>query len=1093
MTRASEIRRLTTKEDGSILGIAKHMRQGMKLLSGPMAVVAFLLLMTLPATVPSYGQSVTGDVVGTVTDSTGLAVPGARVTVTNTGTQDKRNVATGTAGEYAFNSLQPGSYMLRVEPQGFKTYVVSSFVLGAADRTRIPVELQIGTTEQTVNVNAESIPTLQSDSATVQDTITQESVRDLPLNGRNFVGLVQLTAGVNPGLPTSVAGGARPDDRRQSSAYSANGQPDDLNNNLIDGLDNNERNAGFIGVRPSIDGISEVHIMTNDYSAEIGRSTGAVVNVLTKSGTDSFHGTLFEFFRNDIFDARNAFATTGRKPELRQNDFGGSIGGPIFKGKTFFFADAEFFRQVSGTTSLLPVPTAAQLANPSSLIGGATPNPVGLRYFELYPAANTTCPSGQACFQSAPNQTQYSKTIDARIDHHFSPSDTVFVRYTYNPVTTYVPGQLPAVTPSWAGQTVQPGGSVFNFDGPSTSNSQGVGIDYIHIFTPNLLLELRTGYTGIKIDSLPLNYGTNLDNKIGVINGNLGDMTSSALSPAYMLDGSAAVGDGAFVPIHNHNNTFQYNGVLTWNHGDQTIKAGGALIRRQVNYGQPTWAPQGMFWIANFAQLLSGGDVFIARGDQTGVQGFRTWEPSTFVQDDWRARKWLTLNLGLRYEVYTAFTEAHNQYSNFDLPTLSVKLASDSNRAIGVNTPHGDVAPRLGFAATLPHKTVLRGGYGISYYPQDIQGAIQVPNPPYNYVCFPCFVTSFPTMPLPPSPSTVSLTNPSGNLTYKAPNFKQGLFHQFNLVLQKELGGNSFSVGYVGSLGRNLLFQNDINRPLPSATAEAAGTPAPARVYAAQLPNAGTIGGNFSTALDNYNSLQATYIRRYHSGLTFNLNYTWAHGLGDNVNPSSTGANGLVTNNPRYDYSNSAVDIRHRIASFANYTLPFGNNLHGPAAYVSKGWQVNAIAFWQTGTAFGVSNGVAPQINLPDVSTDRPDRYARYAAIPASVIAGGKVQCLGGGTSGPCFAPQAFGTAGDTPNFSEYGPHQRRVDLSLFKDFGLFRETKLQFRAEAYNITNTPNFATPSGALETPGFGTITSTAGNETPRQFQFALKLLF
>jgi hypothetical protein len=1060
--------------------------------SGASRLVSLLLLLLLAA-MPLHSQSVTGDVVGTVTDSAGLVVPGAQVAIINTGTQDTRSEATGSAGEYAFNSLQPGSYTLRVEASGFKAYVVSSFTLGAADRTRIPIELQIGTTAQTVSVDAGSLPALQSDSATVQDTVAQESVRDLPLNGRNFVGLVQLTAGVNQGLPNSVAAGGRPDDRRQSSAYSANGQPDNLNNNLIDGLDNNERNSGFIGVRPSIDGISEVHIMTNDYSAEIGRSTGAVVNVLTKSGTDAFHGTLFEFLRNDILDARDAFATTGAKPELRQNDFGGSIGGPIIKGKTFFFADAEWFRQVSGTTSLLPVPTAAQLANPSSLIGGATPDAVGLRYFLLYPAANTTCPDGASCFQSAPNKTQFSKTVDARVDHHFSANDTLFVRYTYNPVTTNVPSPLPAVSPAWAGQTVDPGGSVFNFVGPSTSNSQGVGVDYLHIFNPNLLLELRTGYTGINIDSVPLNYGTNLSNKIGVINGNLEDPTTSALSPVHLLDGSADVGDGVFVPIHNHNNTFQYNGVLTWTRGDQTIKAGGALIRRQVNYDQPTWSPQGMFWTANWAQLLSGGDVFISRGDLSNLQGFRTWEPSTFVQDDWRARNWLTLNIGLRYEVYTPFTEAHNRYSNFDPTSLTVKLASSANPTIGVNTRYADVAPRIGFAATLPHNGVIRGGYGISYYPQDIQGGIQNANPPYSYVCFPCFTTTFPTMPLPPDPSTVSLTNPSGNLNYKPADFHQGLFHQLNLVAQKEIGGNSFSLGYVGSLGRNLLFQPDINRPLPATSAQPAGTPTPARVYAAQLPNVGQIGGELSTAQNNYNSLQASFIRRYRSGLTLNLNYTWAHGLGDSVNPSAAGADGLVTNDPHYDYSDTAADIRHRIAFFANYALPFGSHLHGPAAYAGKGWQLNTIAFWQTGTAFGVSNGVSPQINLPDASTDRPDRYTRYSAIPTSVIAAGNVQCLGGGNSGHCFAPQAFGTAGDTPNFSEYGPHQRRVDLSLFKDFDLLRESKLQFRAEAFNITNTPNLATPSGGFETPGFGTITSTAGNETPRQLQFALKLLF
>lgn len=1057
---------------------------------------AFLFALLTPSTAPA--QAITGDVVGTVTDATGAVVPNAKLTIVNVGTQEKRHALSGGAGEFSFTTLQPGSYTLRAEATGFKTYTLTAFNLGAGDRTRVPVQLQLGEAAETVEVHADSIPALQSDSATIQDVVPEQAVQDLPLNDRNFIGLVQITAGVNQGLSSSIASGSRPDDRRPSSSFSANGQPDTLNNNMIDGLDNNEREQGFIGVRPSIDGISEVHVMTNDYTAEVGRSTGAVVNILTKSGTNQFHGSAFEFVRNDKFDARDAFATTGNKPEYRQNNFGGSVGGPVWRNKTFFFADAEWDRLISGSTSLTHVPTASQLADPTTVAGvpaGATLNPVALRYFKLYPAANI---SGNAFYnyQSAPNKTQYATTTDVRIDHHFGPNDTLFAQYTYNPVTTTVPGALPTVSPDWAGGAkVAPGGSLFSFAGPSTGTSQGLHLDYVHIFNPNVLLELRAGYMRININTEPLNYGNNLSNKIGVINGNLGDPQTSALTPIYFLDGSASVGDGAFVPILDHNNTFQYNGVLTWTRGNQTIKAGGALIRRQLNYYQSQWSPQGEFWVFNWATFLQGIQYTTLRGNLSNLQGFRSWEPSGFVQDDWRARPWLTLNIGARYEVFSPFTEAHNIFSNFDLSTLTVKLATSGNPTAGVNTNWSNISPRFGFAASLKHNMVLRGGYGISYYPQDIQSQIQNPNPPYDFICSfgSCPASNFPVLPLPISPANTSLTNPVGSLTYKPADFRTGYYHQMNLVLQKEWANNVVSLGYVGSLGKRLLFQDDINRPTPSLTAEAAGTATPARIYAKQLPLAGQIQRNSNMGENSYHSLQASFVRRYRAGLTVNLNYTLAHGLGNSVNPSGSNQNGLWTGNPHYDYGNTTVDIRHRIAFSANYELPFGKNLNGAAGYVARGWQLNSIAFWQTGSAFGVSNGVSPQINLPGVSTDRPDRFARYSLVPTATIATGKVQCLGANHTGACFAPQAFGTPGNARQYSEYGPHQRRVDLSLFKNFELVEKTKLQFRAETFNITNTPNFSNPASGLETSSFGTIASTASNQNPRQIQLALKLLF
>lgn len=1060
-------------------------------------LIVSLAILALAGRRAAVAQAITGDIVGTVTDSTGAVVPNTTVIITNIGTQEKRQATSGAAGDYTFSVLQPGSYILVADAQGFKTYKLTPFKVGAGDRIRLDLPLQLGASTETVEVRSDSVPALQADSATIQDVVSETSVQNLPLNGRNFVGLVQITAGVNQGLSSSIASGNRPDDRRPTSSFSANGQPDTLNNNMVDGLDNNEREQGFIGVRPSIDGISEVRVMTNDYTAEVGRSTGAVVNVFTKGGSNEFHGTLFEYVRNDKFDARDYFATTGNKPEFRQNNFGGSLGGPVIKNKTFFFGDAEWNRLIAGNTYVVTVPTAGQLNDPTTLPGfpaGVPINDVALRYFQMYPAANL--PGSINNFEAAPNKTQFSTTVDARVDHHFSANDTFFGQYTWNPVTTTMPGALPSVSPSWAGGAkVSPGGSLFSFAGPSKAKSQGLHLDYVHIFSPNLLMELRAGYMGIRIDTEPLNYGLNLDNKIGVVNGNLGDKFSSALTPINFLDGSAALGDGAFVPILDHNNTYQYNGVVTWIRGPQTLKIGGALIRRQLNYYQSQWSPQGEFWTYNWTQFLLGGTLFTVRGNLSNLQGFRSWEPSGFLQDDWRLTNRLTLNAGLRYEVFSPFTETHNIFSNFDLSTLAVKVAGSGYKTVGVNADYANFSPRIGLALSLPRSMVLRGGYGISYYPQDIQSQIQNPNPPFNFICSfgSCPYTAFPVLPTPTPLADISLTNPIGNLTYKPHDFKPGYFHQTNLVLQKEWAGNVISVGYVGSIGRRLLFQDDINRPAPSTTALLAGTAPPARTYASKLPNVGQIQRNSNLGDNNYNSLQATFVRRYRAGLTVNFNYTMARGLGDAVNPSGDNNNGLWTNNPHYDYGNTAVDIRHRVAFAANYDLPFGKNASGATGAFVKGWKLNSIAFWQTGSAYGISNGVAPQINLPGVSSDRPDRYAKYTQIPAAAITGGKVQCLGPNNTGACFAPQAFGTPGNARQFSEYGPHQRRVDLSLFKEFDTFEKSKLQFRAETFNITNTPNFTSPSGGFETATFGLTSSTAPNQNPRQLQLALKLLF
>ncbi len=310
------------------------------------------LALILSSSSSMLAQVTTADIVGSVTDPSGAIVGGATVTAKNEGTGVSRSTTTGSGGEYTFTLLPLGAYTVNIGATGFKTFVSKNIVLSAGDRVRVDATLALGQATETVEVES-TTPALQTDSSSVGLLINTQAVQDLPLNGRNVIQLVELSPGVNPSMTNSMSSGNRPDDRRLSSNYSANGQSDEINNNLIDGMDNNERLIGTIGVRPSIDAIQEVKVLTGLYTAEIGRSVGGVVDLITKSGTNNFHGSAFEFFRNDIFDSNTWVQTpTANRPkaELRQNQFGASIGGPIIKGKTFFFGDYEGFRQVKGQT-----------------------------------------------------------------------------------------------------------------------------------------------------------------------------------------------------------------------------------------------------------------------------------------------------------------------------------------------------------------------------------------------------------------------------------------------------------------------------------------------------------------------------------------------------------------------------------------------------------------------------------------------------------------------------------------------------------------------------------------------------------------------
>ena len=1081
-------------------------------------------LFVLAHMAPLWAQVATGDILGTVFDTTGAIVPGASVRLENVGTHEVRTFTTSGDGEYVFSAVQPGTYSVTIASPSFKTYVESNIVLAAADRVRVNANLQAGGAEEHVEVTA-TPSSLQTDDTSVGSTITEKNLLDAPTIGRNYISLIQVQAGVNAGSAGSLSSGSAPTDRRLPSDVSANGQEELFNNNQVDGLDNNSRAIGAPLLRTSVEAIAETRTTTNLYPAEVGRTGGAAINVITKSGVNQFHGALYEFFRNDVTDARNFFAPASliaHKPEMRQNQFGGSLSGPIFRDKTFFFVDYEGLRQINGNNSVYTstVPTLYEEQHPGNLsdqggpiIPAASLNPTTLAYFKLFPTPNQFGPgtnSGSVNnFLYNPAATLYQQVGDARIDHHFSTKDTLFGRYSYNRTEAFTPPYLPNANGVAAGGNLAGAGAGNNLT--ITHNGQ---FGYTHIFTPALLLELKAGYTYFDLDSESLNAGRNLNDTAPYFIPNSNEcLVCSGLAPI-QVNGYAALGDTVALPTVDFEHTTQFAGAVTYTHGRNSFKFGSSLIRRNFTYDNPLFA-KGLFLFASASPALSlanflSGTPYLSNRIAFLIKPYeRTWEPSVYIQDDVRATNHLTFNLGLRYDVFTKPSEKYGNYSNFDLGSLSII----KNNTGGIKNTYTDISPRFGFDASLGQGTVLRGGFGLAFYVSDAVVSTVISNPGVSintgFTFNPTLINVTGVVPaVQQSTSTASL---SGTLTSKPLAPSDSYFEQFNLLFQKELRATVISVGYVGQVGRHI--SNQIpNLDLPAPTGPvAAGTPPPALVYSKSLPNVNTIDEFANFGASSYNSLQVSLERRIAKGLTANFNYTYSHNL-DDVYHEYDG-DGLVTtvfglepgNVGTYDYGNSPLDLQSRFAGFFSYDLPFGQTGSRLYRNIAGGLRLNGLGFWQTGSPFTVissvtqPNGLAT-INLPTVTSDKPN-------VVAPIQTNGSLNQF---FSIGSFAQQPLGTAGDERRNQVFGPDLRRGDLSLFKTIPLPENVQLELRAECFNFTNTPNFAPPNstitayapsanaaagGSLATNsgGFGTITNTVFGYSGRQFQFAARLSF
>jgi hypothetical protein len=997
-------------------------------------VAGFVLCTSLAA------QVSTAELAGVVTDSSGGSIVGAKVTVANADTGFSREASSDATGSYIFTLLLPGTYNLSVEARGFRKHVQSGISLEVNQRARLDVSMQVGQVSETVEVAA-AAPLLESQSSSLGSVINERFVGELPLNGRNFVQLAILSPGVN-GTSYSTSGtiqsGSRPDDRRPGTEIFSNGNREGSNNFLYDGVDNNERLIQLIVYRPAVEAIREFKVQTNLYSADLGRNSGAVVDVVSKSGTNEVHGSVFEFLRNSAMDARNFFNAKGTSfPPFRYNQFGFSLGGPVWlpkiyngKNKTFFFVDYEGYRRNTVQSSVRSVPTTKirqgdfsdedpiydPLSNQTTPTGGiirtpfegnkiplSTWDPVTAKLMAAYPLPQN---SGRLNnYLANLNLTQDWDQGDVRVDHQFTPNDNFFARWSIQHTTTTAPYTFPAVAIPGLPKPIGLGNED-SFAGPAFNPVQHAVASYVKVINPRLINELRLGFNRFVLDYTGEGFepgGPNYGNLLGIKNANSHPLHT--LIPIFNLGNYTGIGHSRSLPIFRRSNTFQYTDNVTWTRGAHTLKFGGSIFRRQIteyqtnrgngrfnftrgfttsNGGGPTGNEAASF-LLGYAQLVEQ-DFTLA---WTGERGIET---GLYFADDYRVSRKLTLNIGLRWEYYSPYSEVANRWANFDADTATVKIAGRDGVDIraGIERDFKNFAPRFGFAYQVMPSTVIRGGFGLFFNPNGNGGALlrlqrHVPFGPIysqsnNNITVGTKVSD--GFPAPPVVDFNSAKNPTGSVIGVFPRYTSAYAQQFNLTVQHEVASwkTLFSAAYVGNLGRRLGTTIDLNQPFPGP-----GAVGPRRPFFAKDPNLATITYVVSDGLSNFNAFEATVNKRMSQGLSLLFGYTWSHAI-DDVGTEFGGGTGTPQDvrNRRADRGNSVYDIRHRATLSYTYELPWGKgqrwmNRGGAMNLILGRWQTNGIVIVQTGLPFTLASQNA---DTGGAGGSRPD-FIRDGTLPS--------------------------------------------------------------------------------------------------------------
>jgi hypothetical protein len=1066
-------------------------------------LVGLMLILTL--TPGLQAQVSTADIVGTITDSSDAMVGGAKVTANNLATGLNYQTVSNSRGEFAIPLLPSGRYRIRVEATGFKTRNITEVTLDVGDRYRADAKMEVGGLEQSIEVKADAAA-LQTESATVGTVVDQTQVQDLPINGRNFIQLAQIVPGANNYGGGSFANGGL-DDRRRGTTVSVNGRTGAENNFTIDGLDNNEKFIGSILVKPSMEALGEMKVLTNSFSAELARTSGAAVTIITKGGTNVLHGSAFEYLRNEVLDARPPnLAATAAKPPYKQHNFGGSLGGPIRKNRTFFFGDWETYKVSLGAPQLATVPPLAMRqgnfsgfsqiydVNTTSTANGVTTrtpfpgntiplnqiNPIGLKLINLYPDPINSALNNN--YQRNGSRNQTDDTLDTRVDHQFSAKNNFFVRYSYDHVST----QLPHVFPAKNG--FDPIGGA---GGYTKQVIQGLGMNDTIVLSPRAVLVLRGGFSRYANQSLPQGFGTTPATQLGIQNVNVD--SDSAGFPTVNVTNFTGFGEGGFLPTFNFQNVYTTSSSLQYLRGSHIFKVGGDFTRRQVNEHQssepriafsftPAFSgdPNNLTATGNaMASLLEGFPASTTRNRYLEQPGYRFLETGWFFQDDWHANRWLTLNLGMRYDYFSPLSESRGRIANFDFSTLKLIFANQNgtDNVVGVQKDRKDFSPRIGFAAQVNQKTVVRGGFGINYTPllQGTPGSFR--NPPYvsTLAITPTNITPINSLSdLVPPLTPIDPINLSGPLLAVARNYKTPYVEQFNVTVERQLPkGVVLTTSYVGSLGRRQSGSNasvDLNGAAPGAA-----NVQTRRIYSAIYPNVTTINTVENYFTSSYHALQTSLDLRSRHGMTLNVNHTWAHTI------DNSEVRYIAFAVPVTIKGSAGGDIRQRVSISWNYDVPYPKNAKGVLGFLTRNWRINALGLAQSGLPFSVTQ-TGTQTNSA-TGSNRPNQVSGFSVANANANANQWFNQA-------AFAAQPANVWGSEGRNLLTAPGMWNFDVGLHREFKPKERLTLQFRWESFDFTNTVLPNQPVAVLGQPNFGQIITYSGG---RQQQVALKILF
>ncbi len=1097
---------------------------------GRLALAAFWLAIGAASL---YAQD-TATINGSVTDSTGAAVPGAQVTLVNAATSFTRTVETDAGGRYVASSIPTGEYTITAVKQGFETLKRSGVRLNAATTLGVDLQLIVGSESQSVLVTA-SAPLLQSQTATVSNLVDSRQMLALPMATRDFTDLVLLTPGAHVGSANNLSEGGSPYAMRGGADYSVNGSIAGGNSYLIDGIYNRNLWLNTLVMVPVVDAIQEYRVMSSDYTAEYGEAAGAVTEVETKSGTNQFHGDLWEFLRNDKLDANTFFNNVqgvGRPP-FHRNEFGAAAGGPVIKDKTFFFADYQGIRLSQPETRTSTIPSAAlrqmaltgnfaglgvPLYNPFATVKSAagatlrTPfagnqipqamlDPASLKLIGLLPTPTSGGKTNNYTFD--PALTQRTDQFDVRVDQNVGASDRIFFRYGYDNSNEINPGVIPS--PSNPGVPIGPYLSTGTNATTTPLVNQSATLGYTKVLSPTTVSETHFAVVRWNANITPLGNGFNTATAIGIPGININDKSGGL--PAFTISGFQELGDNSTFPEDSQITTFQLDSALTMIRGAHTIKIGALFLRHRFNgfsafptrgsfdfNGQFTRQIGGTGSQTALADFMLGAPDGVNRNILDGTFGMRTWQAAPFIQDSWRATDRLTLELGLRWEVDAPPYDVHNHWANVNVDTGLLQVAGiDGNGRRLRNIDFNTAAPRVGlaYALTSDRKTVIRSGFGISYVDMDAGGAQLYKNPPYFFAQTvtsdingvpPLLLSQGLPTPVPPSISNEAALS-SGSLGAWDYNLNETRIMQWSLGVQRELGsGLMLDVGYVGTRANGLVVNSvNLNQSFPGP-----GPQGPRRPYANINPKLVNLSYRTNAGDSKYQSLQVHLQKRFSQGLTFDVAYTYASYLSDAGNING-GGNGDIQNAHcvACNWGPTPDDFTHVLSVNHVYELPFGPHRaylnHGLWSNVFGNWDINGIWSANTGGRFTPTLGTNVS-NSAGGGSQRPNRIANGGAIGTQSI-------YDWFNTGAFAAPAAY-AFGNSGTGILTGPGMLNVDLGLVRQFAITERYGLSFRAEWFNAFNRANFNNPNAVIGTAQAGVI---GGSGPARVVQLALKLSF